>query len=83
MQVARSGNLLAGICIVMVCFRGSERRFCFGRGSEIFSMFWPSLYPKRNRRPEPLKHTKDPYLDVFNLDFFRLYETFFAKFSIK
>ena len=37
------------------------------------------LRPKQNRRPEPLKHSKDPnfgYLGVFNFDFFRYYETF-------
>ena len=38
--------------------------------------------PTQNRRPEPLKHNKDPnvgYLVVFALDFFQQYETFFEK----
>ena len=40
---------------------------------------------RKNRRPAPQKHTKDPpfgYLGIFNLDFFRHYETFFENFLI-
>ena len=27
----------------MVCFRGSGRRFCFGRGSDVSRKFWTSV----------------------------------------
>ena len=31
-NIAKGGSL--------VCFRSSGRRFCFGRGSDVSSMFW-------------------------------------------
>ena len=34
-KIAKGGSL--------VCFRGSARRFCFGRGSDVSRMFWICL----------------------------------------
>ena len=28
----------------LVCFHGSGRRFCFGRGSDVSSIFWTSVF---------------------------------------